>query len=306
MITEFLSMIQSNMERILLIWISIAPPIRTLICLTHPVCNLNQSIHFQFFFTLITPASKSRKSNLSNGTSTLPADSLCVFRCSLSRDTECCYVGKESILITLGYYSALLKFASHAEFSAFSNALRRYQCEKKEHLVFSFSQRTEEVSAAQYFEFYDCLSQQQNVMRDFVMTATYHRAILQNHTDFRNKVVLDVGCGSGILSFFAVQAGALRVYAVEAGSVAQYAELGFTQVKLLPEDSKRQVHMNGRDKKCHLSLIAYFSLVISHRHQKPESPNSIQRINTFYFCANKVKRYFGKLGEYRFATGSLA
>ncbi|XDA72213.1 hypothetical protein R6Z07M_002488 [Ovis aries] len=153
------------------------------------------------------------------------ADSLCVFRCSLSRDTECCYVGKESILITLGYHSALLKFASHAEFSAFSNALRRYQCEKKEHLVFSFSQRTEEVSAAQYFEFYDCLSQQQNVMRDFVMTATYHRAILQNHTDFRNKVVLDVGCGSGILSFFAVQAGALRVYAVEAGSVAQYAEM---------------------------------------------------------------------------------
>ncbi|KAI4588936.1 hypothetical protein MJG53_003344, partial [Ovis ammon polii x Ovis aries] len=246
MITEFLSMIQSNMERILLIWISIAPPIRTLICLTHPVCNLNQSIHFQFFFTLITPASKSRKSNLSNGTSTLPADSLCVFRCSLSRDTECCYVGKESILITLGYHSALLKFASHAEFSAFSNALRRYQCEKKEHSMFSFS-RTEEVSAAQYFEFYDCLSQQQNVMRDFVMTATYHRAILQNHTDFRNirlstagtsnvdvfvlistlqdeKVVLDVGCGSGILSFFAVQAGALRVYAVEAGSVAQYAE----------------------------------------------------------------------------------
>ncbi|XP_042099339.2 histone-arginine methyltransferase CARM1-like [Ovis aries] len=152
------------------------------------------------------------------------ADSLCVFRCSLSRDTECCYVGKESILITLGYYSALLKFASHAEFSAFSNALRRYQCEKKEHSMFSFS-RTEEVSAAQYFEFYDCLSQQQNVMRDFVMTATYHRAILQNHTDFRNKVVLDVGCGSGILSFFAVQAGALRVYAVEAGSVAQYAEM---------------------------------------------------------------------------------
>ncbi|XP_069429819.1 uncharacterized protein [Ovis canadensis] len=152
------------------------------------------------------------------------ADSLCVFRCSLSRDTECCYVGKESILITLGYHSALLKFASHAEFSAFSNALRRYQCEKKEHSMFSFS-RTEEVSAAQYFEFYDCLSQQQNVMRDFVMTATYHRAILQNHTDFRNKVVLDVGCGSGILSFFAVQAGALRVYAVEAGSVAQYAEM---------------------------------------------------------------------------------
>ena len=73
-------------------------------------------------------------------------------------------------------------------------------------------------------KFYGSLSQQQNVIQDFVMTATYHRAILQNHTDSRDKVVLDAGCGSGILSFFAVQAGAWRVYAVDASSVAQYAE----------------------------------------------------------------------------------
>ncbi|ELK26820.1 Pumilio domain-containing protein KIAA0020 [Myotis davidii] len=73
--------------------------------------------------------------------------------------------------------------------------------------------------------FYGCISQQQNMMQDFVRTATYHRAILQNHVDFRDKVVLDVGCGTGILSFFAVQAGARRVYAVEASSVAQYAEI---------------------------------------------------------------------------------
>nr|XP_013801043.1 PREDICTED: histone-arginine methyltransferase CARM1-like [Apteryx mantelli mantelli] len=151
------------------------------------------------------------------------ADGVCVFKCLVNRDTEYCRLGKESVLITLGYNSALLQFKSQAEYSTFSNALKRCCNQKKEDSV--FSQRTDEASAAQYFQFYGCLSQQQNMLQDFVRTATYHSAILQNHIDFKDKVVLDVGCGSGILSFFAVQAGARKVYAVEASSVAKYAEL---------------------------------------------------------------------------------
>ena len=46
-------------------------------------------------------------------------------------------------------------------------------------------------------QFYGYLSQQQNMLQDYVRTSTYQRAILDNHTDFDGKIVLDVGAGSG-------------------------------------------------------------------------------------------------------------
>ncbi|XP_061086555.1 histone-arginine methyltransferase CARM1-like [Conger conger] len=155
--------------------------------------------------------------NLSN------TEETCVFKCSLSRETECSRVGKQSFIITLGCNSVLLQFSSPADFSSFSNILKNCRGHSTERSV--FSDRTEESSAVQYFQFYGYLSQQQNMMQDYVRTGTYQRAILQNHTDFKDKVVLDVGCGSGILSFFAAQAGARKVYAVEASTMAQHAEL---------------------------------------------------------------------------------
>jgi predicted RNA methylase len=63
------------------------------------------------------------------------------------------------------------------------------------------------------------------MMQDYIRTSTYQRAILANLPDFKDKVVLDVGAGSGILSFFAIQAGARKVYAVEASTMAQHAEV---------------------------------------------------------------------------------
>ena len=71
------------------------------------------------------------------------------------------------------------------------------------------------------------MSQQQNMMQDYIRTSTYQRAIFDNCADFKDKVVLDVGAGSGILSFFAAQAGAAKVYAIEASSMAQHANVIF-------------------------------------------------------------------------------
>lgn len=62
------------------------------------------------------------------------------------------------------------------------------------------------------------------MMQDYIRTSTYQRAIFENYSDFQGKVVLDVGAGSGILSFFAAHAGASKVYAIEASSMAQHAK----------------------------------------------------------------------------------
>jgi type I protein arginine methyltransferase len=61
------------------------------------------------------------------------------------------------------------------------------------------------------------------MMQDYIRTCTYQRAIYDNYAEFKDKVVLDVGAGSGILSFFAAHSGASKVYAIEASSMAQHA-----------------------------------------------------------------------------------
>ena len=94
-------------------------------------------------------------------------------------------------------------------YAAYDNII--YYANRSGSAVSIFKARTEDSSASQYFQFYGYLSQQQNMMQDFVRTSTYQKAILSNLTDFRDKVVLDVGAGSGILSFFAQQAGAAKV-----------------------------------------------------------------------------------------------
>ena len=52
------------------------------------------------------------------------------------------------------------------------------------------------------------------MLKDTVRTGAYRNAILNNAKLFEGKTVLDVGCGTGILSMFAAKAGAKHVVGV--------------------------------------------------------------------------------------------
>ncbi|KAL8436709.1 hypothetical protein Efla_002141 [Eimeria flavescens] len=67
-----------------------------------------------------------------------------------------------------------------------------------------------------YFAGYGELSIHREMISDRVRTEAYRDFILQQSEQIRGKVVLDVGCGSGILSIFAAQAGARKVIALDA------------------------------------------------------------------------------------------
>lgn len=74
-----------------------------------------------------------------------------------------------------------------------------------------------------YFGSYSSYHIHEEMLKDSVRTQAYRRAIEENPNDFKDKIVLDIGCGTGILSIFAARAGAKHVYAVENAEIAHFA-----------------------------------------------------------------------------------
>eukprot|EP01116_Phalansterium_solitarium_P019752 TRINITY_DN562_c0_g1_i1.p2 TRINITY_DN562_c0_g1~~TRINITY_DN562_c0_g1_i1.p2 ORF type:complete len:361 (+),score=168.52 TRINITY_DN562_c0_g1_i1:59-1084(+) len=84
---------------------------------------------------------------------------------------------------------------------------------------------------AYYWNSYAHFGIHEEMLKDEVRTKSYRNAIMQNRHLFKDKVVLDVGCGTGILSMFAAKSGAKKVFGVDFSEIA-------TQASQIVKDNK--------------------------------------------------------------------
>jgi len=74
-----------------------------------------------------------------------------------------------------------------------------------------------------YFKSYAHYSIHLDMLSDKVRTESYRDAILKNTSSLAGQRVLDIGCGTGILSMFAAQAGASNVVGVDCSDIIYQA-----------------------------------------------------------------------------------
>jgi protein arginine N-methyltransferase 1 len=66
-------------------------------------------------------------------------------------------------------------------------------------------------------------SHHEELLKDKERTRTFKKAIMRNKYLFKGKVVLELGCGTGLLSIFASKAGARQVFAVDSPQMIRTA-----------------------------------------------------------------------------------
>lgn len=99
-----------------------------------------------------------------------------------------------------------------------------------------------------YFNSYAHYSIHEEMLKDEVRTGKYQQAIMHNKNLFQGKVVLDVGCGTGILCMFAAQAGASKVIGIDCSGIINQAQKiievnGFSDVITLIQGKVEDVEL---------------------------------------------------------------
>jgi protein arginine N-methyltransferase 1 len=91
-------------------------------------------------------------------------------------------------------------------------------------IEFNKSQQNSSSDEADYFATYSNFHIHEEMLKDKVRTESYQNFIYQNADFFKGKIVMDIGCGTGILSMFAVKAGAQHVVAVDKADIIHKAK----------------------------------------------------------------------------------
>ncbi|CAD6231475.1 GSCOCG00001427001-RA-CDS [Cotesia congregata] len=103
----------------------------------------------------------------------------------------------------------------------------------------------------EYFSSYENFEVHGLMLSDNPRMTAYKNAILDKKDLFHNKIVMDVGSGTGILSIFCAQAGAAKVYSVEASKLSELIEQVVDEnnykevIKIIPsklEDIKLEIN----------------------------------------------------------------
>jgi protein arginine N-methyltransferase 1 len=108
--------------------------------------------------------------------------------------------------------------------------------------------KSELTSKDYYFDSYAHFGIHEEMLKDEVRTNIYKNAIINNKHLFEGKVVLDVGCGTAILSMFAAKAGAKKVIGIECSSIVDLARKivkknGFEDVVTLVQGKVEEVEL---------------------------------------------------------------
>lgn len=99
----------------------------------------------------------------------------------------------------------------------------------------------------------------EEMLKDSVRTGSYRSAIINNPHLFQGKTVLDVGCGTGILSMFAAKAGAKHVVGVSplTSSASDSVEINTLPRSICPTSSIKQKKLSRPTASKTVSSCAY-------------------------------------------------
>ncbi|KAI4835756.1 protein arginine N-methyltransferase 1 [Plasmodium brasilianum] len=129
-----------------------------------------------------------------------------------------------------------VKYFNEQDLQSFFNTWK--QCykeniivEERENFIVCDKEKDMENGNNEYFNSYNYIHIHEDMIKDEIRTRSYYDAIRKNQHLIKDKIVLDVGCGTGILSFFAAKYGAKHVYSIEKSNII------YTALKIRDENN---------------------------------------------------------------------